>query len=108
MVVVTKYLKPQAGYDVRARHIAGTHDEKLAQIDEAIQELLDIKTIECLEGRPGIRFLAVPRRSHALAMTATILALLIVLILLLGVRTSHAHPALVGVVWWIGNGTRAW
>jgi|tagenome__1003787_1003787.scaffolds.fasta_scaffold20578676_2 hypothetical protein len=70
-------------YQVHAREIAGTHDEKLAQIEDAIQELLAIKAVECDGAARGLRFLAVPRPpSHALAMTTTILALLIVLALL--------------------------
>jgi hypothetical protein len=89
---VTNFLTPQPVYDVKARRISGTHEEKLEQIDEAIQELIDIKTLECLSDRPNVQFLTVPRpRSHAVAMTVTILALLVVLVLLLGVRTSHAQ-----------------
>ena len=87
-------LTGQSEYDVKARHIAGTHAEKLAQIDAAIQELIDIKMLECAGDRAGVQFLAVPRpRSHALAMTLTILAMLIVLVLLLGVRASHAQTS---------------
>jgi hypothetical protein len=86
------YLRPQAEYDVKARRISGSHAEKLEQIDVAIQELLDIKALECASDNPHVRFLAVPRpRSHAFAMTATILVLLILLVLLIGVRTSHAQ-----------------
>lgn len=89
---MTHYLTPREEYDVQARRISGTHAEKLEQIDAAIQELLDIKMLECASDRPGVQFLAVPRpRSHALAMTLTIVAMLVLLILLLGVRTSHAQ-----------------
>src|SRR3954468_1568014 len=48
-------------YQVHAREIAGTHDEKLAQIEDAIQELLAIKAVECDGAARGLRFLAVPR-----------------------------------------------
>jgi hypothetical protein len=89
---MTTYLTPQREYDVQARRISGTHAEKLEQLDAAIQELLDIKVLECASDRPGVQFVAVPRqRSHAFAMTVTVLALLVLLVLLLGVRTSHAQ-----------------
>ena len=91
---MTNYLTPQTEYDVKARRISGTRVEKLEQIDIAIQELLDIKILECLEDRPDVQFLAVPRpQSRAVAMTVTIVAMLIVLVLLLGVRSSHAQTA---------------
>jgi hypothetical protein len=91
---MTNYVTPQEEYEVKPRRISGTHVEKLEQIDAAIQELLDIKLLECAAERPGVRFVAVPRpRSHAVAMTVTILAMLVLLILLLGVRTSHAQTA---------------
>lgn len=77
---------------MRPRRISGTREEKLEQLDAAIQELLDIKVLECNAEHPRIRFLAVPRpRSHAFAMTATILVLLALLALLLGVRPAHAQ-----------------
>src|SRR5579862_2138305 len=83
---------PQTVYDVKARRISGTRDEKLEQIDMAIQELLDIKTLECASAHPNVRFLAVPRpRSHGVAATVMILVALAVLALLVGVRTSHAQ-----------------
>ena len=89
---MTKYLTPQEEYDVKARRISGTHTEKLEQIDAAIQELLAIKMLECAGDRPGVYFLAVPKpRSHAVAMVVTILAMLILLVLLLGVRAAHAQ-----------------
>jgi len=89
---VTKYLTPQTTYDVRPRRIQGSREEKLEQIDAAIQELLDIKTLECATDNPNLRFLAVPRRrSHGAAMVVAILMLLIVLVLLLGVRPGRAQ-----------------
>jgi len=85
---------PQDEYDLKARRISGSRDAKLEQIDEAIQELLEIKVLECASNPPHVQFLAVPRRrSHVSAMAVTILVLLVVLVLLLGVRTSHAQPA---------------
>ena len=91
---MTNHLEAQCEYDVKARRISGTRAEKLDQIEVAIQELLDIKTLECLADRPNVHFIATPRpRSHAAGITVTILALLIVLVLLLGVRSAHATPA---------------
>src|SRR3954453_820777 len=90
-------VRPPATYDVRARRIAGNHADKLEQIDSAIQELLDIKLLECRSEQPGVRFLAVPRpRSHTFAMTVTILGLFILLVLLIGVRAGHAESAPAG------------
>jgi hypothetical protein len=81
-------------YEIRARRISGTRDEKLEQIDTAIQELLDIKALECASDNPNVRFLAVPKsRSHSFGMTLTILVLLVVLVLLLGVHISRAQDA---------------
>jgi hypothetical protein len=78
-------------YEVPARRIRGTHVEKLEQIDEAIQALLDIKALECFEGRPDVRFLAAPRpRRHTWAMGLTIFVMFILLVLLLGVHPPHA------------------
>src|SRR5579862_6321472 len=86
------YVKQQVEYAVKARRISGTRPEKLEQIDMAIQELLDIKALECASDNLNVRFLAVPRsRSRGLAMTVTILVVLAVVALLLGVRTSHAQ-----------------
>jgi hypothetical protein len=83
---MTNHLTPQTVYDVKARRISGTPAEKLEHIEAAIQELLEIKALECLADRPNVQFLAVPRpRSHAFAMAVTLLAMLIVLILLLRV-----------------------
>jgi hypothetical protein len=87
---MTKPLTAPAHYDIAARRIAGTRDERLEQIDEAIQELLDIKLLECGSEHPGVRFFAVPRRRHWFAMTVTILALFVIL-MLLGVRAAHAQ-----------------
>ena len=42
-------------YVVASRRIAGTHDEELDQIDEAIQELLDLKLLECAADEPNLR-----------------------------------------------------
>jgi hypothetical protein len=89
---VTKYLTPQSTYDVRPRRIQGSREEKLEEIDRAIQELLDIKALECATDNPNVRFLAVPRRrSHSAAMVVAILMLLIVLVLLLGARPGRAQ-----------------
>jgi len=85
---------PQAEYEVKARLISGTRAEKLEQIEMAIQELLDIKTLECASDRPNVRFLAVPRaRAHSVAMTVTIVVLLAVLALLLGAHIARAQEA---------------
>jgi len=89
---MTRYLTAQTEYEVRPRRIAGSRDEKLEQIDAAIQELIDIKTLECADGNPHVRFLAVPRpRSHAFAMIVAILVLLIALVMLMGVRSAGAQ-----------------
>jgi len=88
------YVRPQTEYDVKARRISGTRDEKLEQIDLAIQELLAIKTLECASDRPNVRFLAVPKpRSHSLAATVTIIVLLGLLALLLGVHVARAQDS---------------
>lgn len=86
---MTKPLIVHSQYDIAARRISGTRAEKLEQIDDAIQELLDIKVLECAEDRPDVRFVAVARRSHWFGMTVTLLALL-GLLLLLGVRATHS------------------
>jgi len=88
------YVTTQDVYDVKARRISGTRAEKLEQIDMAIQELLDIKTLECASHNPQVRFLAVPRqRSHSFGMAVAILVLLVVLVLLLGVHVSRAQDS---------------
>jgi hypothetical protein len=89
------YVRAQTEYDVKARRISGTRDEKLEQIDMAIQELLDIKTLECVSENPNVRFLAVPRaRPHNVGVMVTIVVLLALLALLVGVRTSHAQDVI--------------
>lgn len=100
---MTKYLTVQAEYELRVRRISGSRDEKLEQIDAAIQELLDIKALECASDNPGVRFLAVPRpRSHAVAMTLTIVLLLVLLVLLLGVHPARAQETAAVPQWTAG------
>lgn len=88
-----KTLSRSEEYVIATRRIAGTHAEKIEQLDEAIQELLDIKLLECAADQPNVHFLAVPRRSHWFGMTMVIAAMLALLILLLGVRPVHAQTA---------------
>jgi hypothetical protein len=88
-----KTLSRSEEYVIATRRIAGTHAEKVEQIDQAIQELLDIKLLECAGDQANVRFLAVPRRSHWFGMTMAILMMLALLILLLGVRPAHAQAA---------------
>jgi Putative beta-barrel porin-2, OmpL-like. bbp2 len=88
-----KTLSRSEEYVIATRRIAGTHAEKIEQLDEAIQELLDIKLLECAADQPNVHFLAVPRRSHWFSMTMAILMMLALLILLLGVRPAHAQAA---------------
>jgi Putative beta-barrel porin-2, OmpL-like. bbp2 len=91
-VGVTHYLGPQPEYEVPPRRISGDRDEKLEQIDAAIQELLDIKVLECASDQPNVRFLAVPRpRPHPFAVIVMIVVLLAMLALLLGARTAQAQ-----------------
>jgi hypothetical protein len=86
------YVRPQAEYEVKARRIAGSRDEKLEQIDVAIQELLDIRTLEGAGAIPHVRFLAVPRaRSYSSAMAVAFIVVLVVLAVLLGVRAARAQ-----------------
>jgi len=97
------YVRPQAEYDVKARRISGSREDKLEQIDVAIQELLDIKALECAGDNPNVRFLAVPRpRSHSLAMAVTIIVLLAVLVLLFGVHAARAQDAAPQPAWHAG------
>jgi hypothetical protein len=96
-----KYVSAQSEYRLPERLISGSHEEKVEQLDAAIQELLDIKVLECAARHPNLRFLAVPRRSHWFGMTVTILALLAALILLLGVRPAHAQQN--DFTWLSGN-----
>ena len=81
-------------YTLGARVIAGTHEEKLEQIEDEIQRLLKIKALEC--GDTNTTFLVAPRGSHWFAMTVTILVLLVVLVVLLTAHTAQAQtePAL--------------
>src|SRR5262249_17776901 len=73
-------------------------------IEEAVQELLDIKTLECAGDNPNVGFLAVPRpRRHTFAMTVTILVLLIALVLLLGKRTASAQTLQYGAFADVGH-----
>jgi hypothetical protein len=90
---VAKHVSAPPEYHVRARTISGTHEEKLEEIDKAIQELLDIKLLECAdrEGDSNVRFLAVPRPSHSRAMFLAILVMLVLLAWLLGTRTAKAQ-----------------
>jgi hypothetical protein len=97
------YVRSQREYDVKARRISGTRDEKLEQVDMAIQELLDIKTLECASDNPHVQFLAVPRpRSHSLAMTVAIVVLLAALVLLLGTRAARAQDTPPQPLWHAG------
>lgn len=89
--VAMKRLSKAEEYVIPTRRIAGSHSEKVEQIDQAIQELLDIKLLECAGGRSNVQFLAVPRRSHWFGMTVAIVVMLALLILLLGVRPAHAQ-----------------
>lgn len=82
----TSAIEP-GSYSIPARRITGTHEEKLGQLDVAIQELLALKVLECAQDQPGVRFLAAPARSHWLGMTVTILMLLL---LLLVIGVTHA------------------
>jgi hypothetical protein len=85
-----KSLTPEQEYRVGARIISGSHVEKLEQIDSAIQELLEIKRLECADERPNMRFLAVPQRSHGGVMFIVLVALLVLLAWVLGVHPVHA------------------
>ena len=98
-----KRLSTSDEYLIASRRITGTQAEKLDQIDEAIQELLDIKLLECAGDQPHVQFVALPRRSHWFGMTMAILVMLALLILLLGVRPAHAQstaaPAPADDIW---------
>jgi hypothetical protein len=84
---VPKFLGVQTVYPIDARRIEGTHEEKLEQLDEAIQELLDIKVLECGAGCTNLRFIAVPHpKPHGGVMVAVILGLLMLLVWILGVH----------------------
>jgi hypothetical protein len=97
-----KTLSKSDEYVIASRRIAGTRADKVAQIDAAIQELLDIKLLESAGDRPDVQFLAVPRRSPWLGMSIAIVVMLVLLVLLFGVRPAHAQttaekPAAAGV-----------
>ena len=76
-------------YTLEPRVIAGTREEKLEQIDDEIQYLLKIKSLEC--GEANAQYLAARERSHWFAMTVTILVLLLMLVLLLTASTARAQ-----------------
>ena len=78
-------------YVIASRRITGTRAEKLAQIDAAMQELLDIRLLESAGDRPNVQFVAARRRSPRKGMTMAIVALLVLLALLFGVRAAHAQ-----------------
>jgi ferric-dicitrate binding protein FerR (iron transport regulator) len=86
-----KFVAKQAEYVIPARRIAGTREEKLELVEEAIQELLEVKLLECTPEEADVHLLAVPRRHHWWPMTALVLALLLLLVLLLGVNPAHAQ-----------------
>ena len=91
---MTKFLTTQSEYTLASRRIAGTREEKLDQLDDAIQELLDIKVLECAPDQPNVRFLAAPRpKPQGPAMIAVILGLLVLLVWMLGARPAHAQSA---------------
>ena len=80
-------------YIVASRRIEGTHEEKLAQIEEAITELLDLKRRECGD-LPGVYYIAGPWRPHIYAASITILLLLLFFILLIGSHPARPRAAL--------------
>lgn len=82
-------LTNRESYTLGTRVIAGTHEEKLEQIEDEIQRLLKIKAFEC--GDTNTTFLVAPRGSHWFAMTVTILVLLVVLVVLLTAHTAQAQ-----------------
>lgn len=88
-----KTLSRAEEYVIASRRIAGTRAEKTEQIDRAIQELLDIKLLECAPEQPNVRFVAAPRRRGWLGMTIALLVMLTLLLLLLGVRPAHGQTA---------------
>jgi hypothetical protein len=91
---VTKFITTQAEYTLGSRRIAGTREEKLEQLDDAIQELLDIRVLESAADRPNVRFIAAPRpKPHRPALFAVILGLLVLLVWMLGARPAHAQSA---------------
>lgn len=89
---VTKSLTTQSDYLLKSRTITGTRAERLQQLDQAIQELLDIKALECAADRPNVHFIAAPRpRPHGRVMVAAIIGLLALLAWMLGVSPAHAQ-----------------
>ena|SRR5436190_8333224 len=98
---MTPYLTPQSEYRIDARVISGGHEEKVEQIEAGIQELLDLKLLECAAHQPNVNFLAVPRpRGNGRAMVAVILALMLLLVWLLGSQPGReqTHDALVASI----------
>ncbi len=82
-----RFLGVQTVYAIDARCIEGTREEKLEQLDEAIQELLDIKVLECAADHPNVRFIAAPRaKPQGGTLVAVILGLLALLVWMLGVH----------------------
>lgn len=78
-------------YVIASRRIAGTRAERVAQIDAAMQELLDIKLLESAGDRPDVQFVAVPRRAPRVGVTMAIVVMLVLLVLLFAVRSAHAQ-----------------
>jgi uncharacterized integral membrane protein len=83
---MVSHLDRRETYTLEPRVIAGTREEKLEQIDDEIQHLLKIKSLQC--GDTDVTYLAVRSKSHWFAMTVTILLLLVALVLLLTAATS--------------------
>jgi hypothetical protein len=86
-----KTLSSSDEYVIASRRIAGTRAQKLAQLDEAMQELQEITLLESAADRPRVQFVSVPRRPHWFGMAMAILVMLALLVLLLGVRPAHAQ-----------------
>jgi hypothetical protein len=74
-----KTLSKAGEYVIPTRRIAGSQAQKVEQIDEAIQELLDIKLLECAGDRPNVQFVAVPRRTRWLGMAIALVVMLALL-----------------------------
>jgi len=86
-----KIVSKSEEYVIASRRIAGTRAERLAQIDAAIQELLDVRLLESAGDRPNVQFVAAPRQSPWSGMTLAIVAMLVLLALLFGVRAARAQ-----------------
>jgi hypothetical protein len=84
--MVTQLTRRDA-YTLGPRVISGTHEEKLEQIEDEIQNLLKIKSLEC--GTANATHLAIPARSHWFAMMITIIVLLIALVVLLTATSAR-------------------